>query len=123
MNNIKLHPHHLLCISFFKGKGYSQDFVENMATVISDLKRPNSTVTIINESDDICKACPNNIDGRCATQDKVERYDKSLLDLCNLSVGQTLTYSALKQLVYKKILSCNKRTQICGDCEWSDICK
>ena len=123
MNNIKLRPHHLLCISFFKGNGYSQDFVENMATVISDLRRPNSTVTIINESDDICKACPNNIDGRCTTQDKVDRYDKSLLDRCNLSVGQTLTYDAFKQLVYEKILSCNKRTQICGDCEWSNICK
>jgi hypothetical protein len=123
MTNHNLRPHHLLCISFFKGKGYSQDFVENMATVISDLRRPNSTVTIVNESDDICKACPNNIDGRCTTQDKVDRYDNSLLALCNLSVGQTLTYDAFKQLVFEKILLCDKRTEICGDCQWSDICK
>ena len=122
MNNIKLRPHHLLCISFFKGKGYSQDFVKNMTWTINLLK-DDTAITFIDGADNICKACPNNTNGQCATQDKVERYDKSLLDLCNLSVGQTLTYSALKQLVDEKVLSCNKRTQICGDCEWSNICK
>lgn len=44
--NYKLRPHYALCLSFFEGKGYSNEFVENMAIIYSSLKKEDQiTVT------------------------------------------------------------------------------
>ena len=45
MSSFKIRPHHGLCTAFFEGKGYSGDFVRNMANVlfIRPKKRPYRT--------------------------------------------------------------------------------
>lgn len=51
MTEIKLRAHHLLCMRFFEGRGYSEAFVQNMAQV---LKAERCVIT--DGADDICAA-------------------------------------------------------------------
>ena len=74
-------------------------------------------------SDDICAACPNTQDGVCATAEKVARYDREVLRHCGLSTGDTLPFRELEARVRETILLPGKREEICGDCQWSSLCR
>ena len=123
MDNFRftLRAHHGLCLSFFRGKGYSKEFVDNMTAIQTALKS-DPLVKIVAETEDICCCCPHNINGKCKSFDKVLGYDKGVLTACGLQPGTILPYSAFKNLVEEKILKAGIREEICGDCQWSSIC-
>lgn len=118
---IKLRAHHGMCLRYFVGKGYSNDFVKNMTDIKEKLKA-NPCVLITTTPDEICKFCPGNNDGVCLSQDKVAYYDKAVLDICNISDGTIMPYLDFADSVHKNILSQGKREYICGNCEWNDLC-
>jgi hypothetical protein len=121
MSNTKLRAHHGLCIAFFEGKGYDDSFTKNMRAIISALDQ-NPEIIIVAYEDMICIACPNNKDGICNCIEKVDRYDKSVLRLCNVNNGDILAWKAYKTLVSKNIIETGKMSTVCGDCQWSSIC-
>ncbi|HEZ7990826.1 MAG TPA: hypothetical protein RWO66_07705 [Ruminococcus sp.] len=45
-SEIFLRPHHGLCIGFFEGKGYSDEFTANMSAVIEKLQNTDPHVTL-----------------------------------------------------------------------------
>lgn len=122
MPSCKLRPHHGMCIAFFGGKGYDEDFTENMTRVIERFKAEDPDITLTVSEDIICGKCPHNKEHRCDSRDKVSRYDSGVLTLCGLSEGDTLPYSEFAGLVRDNILSAGKRSDICGDCCWNDMC-
>lgn len=99
---IKLRYHHLMCIPRYRGNGYSEEFCENLNRIKKELK--NNHYTLVEECDDVCLSCPNNINGKCRDEEKVSRYDR-------------MVKSALE----------NNRAplpkDICSDCSWFYICK
>lgn len=117
----KLRPHHGLCLGFFRGKGYSEAFVENMTRVKAALEE-NIPVCLTDSADVICAACPNNCSGICTTAEKVARYDREVLERCGLAAGQTLRYREFETKVYRNILLAGQREEVCGDCQWSELC-
>lgn len=116
-----LRPHHGLCLCFFRGKGYSDAFVENMARMQAALAE-DPPVRLTEGADDICAACPNLIFGRCADQEKVARYDREVLRRCGLHPGQILSYRELEAQVHRDILEPGQREAVCGDCQWNELC-
>ena len=118
---IKLRAHHGMCLKFFVGKGYSADFVKNM-TFIKEKLKTNPQVLITTSPDVICKFCPSNNGGVCDSQDKVADYDKAVLDICNIKDGTIMPYLEFENLVLQKILSQGRRREICGNCEWDELC-
>ena len=47
MSVYKIRAHHGMCLSFFQGKGYSGDFVENMSRMKAILeKNPEISLTV-----------------------------------------------------------------------------
>ncbi len=62
MCRYSIRPHHLLCLQFFEGKGYSDDFVRQMAEIHRTLNKENPQINIVEGVDDICKKCPNRSD-------------------------------------------------------------
>jgi len=121
MSNIKLRAHHALCIAFFEGKGYDDNFIENMRKVIVSLAQ-NPDVTIVAHGDIVCVACPNNSNGICDCNEKVDRYDKMVLRLCDLRCNTILQWETYKNLVKEKVIKTGKLGAVCGDCEWANIC-
>lgn len=57
-----LRGHHLICLHFFHGEGYSEAFVRNLKEV---LKRAEEEVKVTDGADDVCRACPYLKNNRC----------------------------------------------------------
>jgi hypothetical protein len=119
---MKLRPHHGMCLYFFEGKGYSEGFVANMQRV-KDVLATNPKVHLTVQTDSICMACPNNIDGICQSAAQVEKYDRAVLSCCGLEEGQELPFFSFSRLIKEKIFDKDRREEICGRCQWSDICQ
>jgi hypothetical protein len=119
---MKLRPHHGMCLYFFEGKGYSEGFVANMQRV-KNVLATNPKVHLTVRTDSICMACPNNIDGICQSTAQVERYDRVVLSCCGLEEGQELPFFSFSRLIKEKIFDKGRREEICGRCQWSDICQ
>lgn len=117
----KIRPHHGMCLAYFEGKGYSQGFVHHMGEVLSLLEE-GATVEMTVAGDNICSACPNLKDGVCETADKVEAYDRAVLSFGNLKEKEQIEFSEFTERVQEIILETGKREEICGDCQWNEIC-
>lgn len=117
----KIRPHHGMCIAFFQGKGYSSEFTVHMEKMIQKLSH-NPIICITAQTDSICTKCPNNNNGICETADKVMEYDKRVLAKCGLQEGTVMPYQDFKRLVHERILQPSKREEICGNCEWNELC-
>ena len=120
MRTYRIRAHHGMCLTFFQGKGYSGDFVENMEKMKAILEE-NPEIRLMDRPDDICAACPNKATESCA--EKASRYDREVLRRCGLSVGDTLPYREFSQKVIETILRPGLRADICGDCQWSGLCR
>ncbi|MDD5863460.1 MAG: DUF1284 domain-containing protein [Firmicutes bacterium] len=117
-----MRAHHGLCLRFFQGKGYSGEFVRNMAEKKAVLEQ-NPLVRLTDGADEICRACPNNQAGCCLSADKVSRYDREVLARCGLTPGAVLPYRELEERVLQAILIPGRREEICGDCQWTALCR
>ena len=124
----KIRPHHGMCFAFFQGKGYSDAFTENMRAMKEKLDK-DPEVVLLCQADDVCACCPRNRNGECIdtasgeSSGKVEKYDRQVLARCGLSEGATIRFQDFSAAVRKNILSPGKREEICGDCEWSGLCR
>ena len=113
---IELRPHHVCCLRFFEGKGYSPAFTENAAGVLQTLKREKK-FTIKTGADDLCRACPYN--GKsCAFHKKTDRYDALAAQKLGLAPGGVYNIDSLWKYVNAALV-----TEICADCEWAGICR
>lgn len=121
MKEYRLRAHHGMCLAFFEGKGYSEEFTTHMSGIKRDLEE-NPNVRVICETDDICSKCPNNINGECLSEKKVKEYDREVLERCNLSESDVIPFFKFKELVHNKILITEKRKEICGNCQWNELC-
>lgn len=124
----RIRPHHGMCFSFFQGKGYSGAFTENMQAMKEKLLE-NPEVILVCGADDVCACCPNNADGECRNaatglpSDKAEAYDRQVLACCGLSEGTVIHWNDFAASVQKNILSPGKREEICGSCQWNELCR
>lgn len=119
---ISLRPHHALCIQFFEGKGYSPEFVKNMATVIEHLKQDTKIMLTVG-TDRICDSCPNRKEEQCNQDAKVIRYDKAVLSVCQLNEEQEYHWQEIDSKVNTLIIQPDMLHNICGDCSWFTICR
>ena len=120
MSIYKIRAHHGVCLYFFQGKGYSGEFVENMGKMKAILEK-NPEISLMDSPDDICAACPNRLTETCA--EKASRYDREVLRRCGLSAGERLPYREFSRKVIETILRPGVRAEICGDCQWSSLCR
>ena len=120
MSVYKIRAHHGVCLYFFQGKGYSGEFVENMSRMKAILEK-NPEISLMDSPDDICAACPNRLTENCA--EKASRYDREVLRRCGLSAGERLPYREFSRKVIETILRPGVRAEICGDCQWSSLCR
>lgn len=118
---ITLRPHHGMCIAFFRGEGYSAEFVEHMQKTVRELE--NATVRLLCETDAICQKCPHNQAALCTAEEKCGTYDRRVLALCGIPDGSVMPFRDFAKAIQRAILSPGLREQICGDCEWNALCK
>lgn len=111
-----------MCFAFFQGKGYSGEFTENMWAMKEKLEQ-NPEVVLVRETDDVCAHCPNNVTGKCTSEEKVAGYDGQVLAHCGTEPGTQIKWKEFSRLVWENILRPGKREEICGGCEWNELCR
>lgn len=115
--SVSLRPHHGLCLCFFEGYGYSDDFSKNMASVLKGLQA-DTFVRIVEGHDSICIKCPN----RAAECPNAAFYDRKVLELCRLHAGQKMCWSEFQRKIRACVLEAGKLAEVCGNCKWFYIC-
>ena len=121
MESILLRPHHGLCIRFYRGKGYSDGFVVNMNKTITLLEK-GAEITLINDGDALCGHCPNYDGKSCLSGEKPHRYDNAVLSLTGLNPGDSIKWKDFQDILMEKVFEAGKFDEICGDCEWQNLC-
>lgn len=123
---LNLRPHHINCIYFYRGLGYSKEFVENMDKVVGKLKSDEDIkIKFTKGCDQLCECCPNKLtSNKCNTDEKVEKMDSRTISKYNLNIDEVYTFSYIKNNIYKNLLKKNFN-YICSECEWKEqgICK
>lgn len=118
-----LRGHHLLCLKGFQGYGYDDAFVENMHDVNSKRKMPETTVSLRDSADDICKACPNLKNNVCENETQNERIvnmDRAVLE----KLGSEKEYNS-NELFNKIDTIFNTEesiSEVCFNCLWHEQC-
>ena len=109
-------------MKYFKGKGYSKEFVANLASVIKKLE-DNPQIEVINSVDVICSSCPHNINDKCMkksdSDEKVRKKDNKIMKILDLRLDQEIMANDAKKLVD---LNLDKLRKTCKDCEWEKYC-
>jgi hypothetical protein len=81
-----LRGHHLICLNFFRGEGYSEEFIENLYAVIKKEK-----IEIVTGADEVCRKCPYLKEGKCRnsdyTDEKIHIQDQEALRLLGFESG------------------------------------
>jgi len=118
----RLRGHHLICLQFYRGEGYSEEFIENLENVLEKARQ--SGVLIVEGADDICKACPYLVDGKCSYKENAEeeiRYlDFLALTLLGLSSERTVSWKEISERVVDIVDEWKDKA--CRDCEWRKVC-
>ena len=121
---IKLRGHHLICLHFFHGEGYSSEFVTNLSDLI---KRAIAGEEIVIDSgpDHVCEMCPYLRGGACSydkgADDEIREMDKTALTLLQVKTGSRVKWSDMKGII-PNIFNRWSRTY-CGMCDWKNACE
>ena len=121
---MKLRPHHLLCVQKYTGNGYDDAFAAGMDALIRRLAaRPDTAVTLVEGRDDLCTSCLHMAGNRCDSEEKVNRLDRSVLETCGFSAGETRSWSTLARTAREQVLEKDTFVKVCGCCEWFELCR
>ena len=118
-----LRGHHLLCLKGFQGYGYDEAFVENMTDVNSKRKLSQTTVTLTDSADDICKACPNLKNGLCKDMlhnKNIVQMDTEVLE--KLDLKKEHNSLELFEKIDDIFNSEESVSEICFNCLWHEKC-
>lgn len=122
MQKYLIRPHHMLCLQFFEGKGYSDGFVENMLKIKKLLEKENPVVNIVEGADMICEECPHRRGNACKNEESVCGHDKRVYEQVIEKVGKQAHWSEITTAIYNNIIHAGIMKSTCGECRWSDIC-
>ncbi|MCL5022068.1 MAG: DUF1284 domain-containing protein [Nitrospirae bacterium] len=93
-----LRGHHLICLHFFHGEGYNEEFVQNLREVLRSAE--NGETEVRRGGDDVCRKCPYLDRAGCRYSDTAEEgiaeMDRKALALLRLSHGAKVKWNETK---------------------------
>lgn len=123
----RLRGHHFVCLQFFRGKGYSDEFVENLRTVVE--RATENPAQLVAGADDVCSSCTGLArDGRCLnpqTSDLlVNRGDRFAWRVLDVAPGDLLSLAEARRRLAADAVSCGTwRAEHCDGCTWEKECE
>jgi hypothetical protein len=115
----KLRGHHLICLNFFRGEGYSEDFIRNIYSVIGKEK-----IDIVKGPDDVCAMCPYLKDKMCNnpeySDEMILLQDFEALRLLEFKQGMIVDW----RMISDKLLDIigDWKAKFCGECGYRKVC-
>jgi uncharacterized protein len=121
---IKLRGHHLICLHFFHGEGYSPEFITNLRELIRGAIEGDE-ITVQSGADDVCEICPYLRNEICSfgkgADAEIKEMDRTALALLQIETGSRVQWSDLKKKI-PGIFSLWSQTY-CGMCDWRNACE
>jgi hypothetical protein len=123
----RLRAHHFICLQFFRGEGYSANFVENLTRVLNGAV--DAPALLVEGADDVCAACPGlSADGTCADPDageaEVQRLDALAREVLGMAAGDRLSLAAARERLSADAIGVGRwRFEACDGCGWEAICE
>jgi uncharacterized protein len=118
----RLRPHHLMCLRFYRGEGYSPPFVDNLTATLERARSGGAIV--VDGPDDICAACPGLRDNFCAWDDgseaEVRRIDALASRLVDVAPGDAVGWTTTEDAVVAGLREWS--TDACRPCTWHTVC-
>lgn len=118
---LRLRPHHVLCALGFEGKGYSDAFTANMASLVEGrLRGPEGGATaieIVGAADAICAPCPRRRGAGCLDQPKIDGLDARHGAALGLVPGDRLTWAEALDRVRGRVRP-GDLARLCAGCSW-----
>lgn len=115
----KLRGHHLICLNFFRGEGYSEEFIRNIYSVIA-----NESIEIVKGQDDVCTMCPYFKGDTCKsaefTNQMIQHQDREALRLLEFKPGMSVDWKMIADKL-PGIIGYWK-AQFCGECGYRKVC-
>jgi hypothetical protein len=112
--------HHFICLHFFRGEGYTPEFIKNLESLFSEIDE--REIKVIMGADDICKPCPNLMDGLCTKgEEKIAELDLLAMNLLNIKPGDLVRWRDVRNKLAEVLPIWKKYA--CFDCEYKDVCK
>lgn len=118
-----LRGHHLICLQFFEGEGYSPEFVGNLRKVLKSAEV--RAIDIRRTADDVCELCPHLNNMRCRysedAEEEITEMDEKALSLLNISAEARVQWNEIKQRtpevfpVWYEVY--------CARCSWKAACE
>lgn len=112
----------MLCLQFFEGRGYNDEFAENMMKIKNRLENENPIVNIVSGTDMLCEKCPHRRGKVCINEELVQEYDKSVYNYVATDVGDVVSWSEITEAVNNNIINADIMCSICSECRWAYIC-
>ena len=127
-SRIRLRGHHFICLQFFRGEGYSDEFVASLTALLDRLAtEPAEAVAV---ADDVCAACPElGADGLCASvdaggEDEIRRIDALAFALLELAPGERITLAEARARLGADAIGIGHwRAEACDGCAWEGVCE
>lgn len=118
-----LRGHHLICLHFFEGEGYNQEFVNNLKRI---LKRAGSEKIRISAGvDDICCCCPHMKENSCRynehSDSEIGEMDNRALDLLRIPRDSEIGWGEVMERVPRIFSSWYEL--YCTTCGWKWACE
>ncbi len=115
----KLRGHHLICLNFFRGEGYSEDFINNISSVIGKQK-----VEVVAGPDEVCKKCPYLIENKCTnaeyTNEQILFQDKEALRLLGYKPGEIVSWKTISAKLPG--ITEEWKAEFCRNCRYLKVC-
>lgn len=123
LKSVRLRGHTLLCLQGFRGKGYSPEFVENMAAIHRTLaEEPETIVDVMTSPDVVCGACPHHQAAECTlkgegSEREMREQDEVVLRKLELKAGARVSWRDILSRIRRSIRG-EDLPSICGTCRW-----
>ena len=117
---MKLRGHHLICLNFFKGEGYSKDFINNIKKILKSDK-----IEVVHQADEVCAKCPYLSDGICKykenSDEEIKKLDELAFKLLKIYPNSIIDWHTIKKKLPKMMKEWKKYA--CKNCDWLKICE
>lgn len=114
-----LRGHHLICLNFFRGEGYSEEFIENLYAVI---KKEN--IEIVTGADEVCRKCLYLKEGKCQSNDYTDEMihlqDQEALRLLGFKPGMIVDWKMIASKLPEIIEEW--KAEFCLVCGYRKVC-
>jgi hypothetical protein len=121
---IKLRGHHLICLHFFRGEGYSPEFIERL-TKILERAEAGEEIVVSPIADEVCRICPYLKGVKCiynkGADTEIREMDKTALKLLGLRNRDKVQWLNIREMLPD--IFPEWAGKYCVKCDWRWVCE